>query len=158
MIYLGMTHRSKKRTRTDVEDDGRQPSRVLGNMRSNQEAPNYLSSTAVDAPETFRLRQSSMQSSVAEFRGTVSRPMDASGLPSPVSTITTTPSYETCERKNNTLIEIIIHPSHEPAPQPSQVADQQECENQEVNMAITKQMILGVCEALHISTGSYHYL
>lgn len=152
-----MTHRSKKRTRTDVDADDRQSSRVLGNMRSNQEAPNQSSSTAMDTPQPFRQRQRSMQSSGAEFRSSVAHPLDASGLPSPVSTITTSHSYETCERKNSALIEI-IHPSHEPAPQPSQVANQQECENQGVNTAITKQLIQGVCEALHISTGSYHYL
>jgi hypothetical protein len=153
-----MIHRSKKRSRTEVDADDRQSSRVLGNMRSTQgQSVNHSGSNAMDAPPTFRQRQNSMQSSGAEFRTSISRPVNASGLPSPVSTITTTPSYETCERKNSTLIEI-IHPSHEPAPRPSQVGNQQECENQEVNMAITKQIIVGVCEALQISTDSYHYL
>jgi len=158
MFFVGMTHRSKKRARGDVEADDRLSSRVLGNMRFSQGASrNQSVSNPMDAPRPFHQRQSSMQSIRAEFRSSVSRLLDAPGLPSPVSIITTTPSYDTCERKNSTLIEI-IHPSHEPAPQHSKVADQEECENQEINTAMTKQMILSVCEALHISTGSYHYL
>jgi hypothetical protein len=158
MFFVGVTHRSKKRAHSDVEADDRLSSKVLGNMRSNQRASgNQSVSNPVDAPRPFHQRQSSTQSSRAEFCSSVSRPLDASGLPSPVSTITTTPSYGTCERKNSTLIEI-IHPSHEPAPQHSLVVDPKECENQEVNTAMTKQMILGVCEALHISTSTYHYL
>jgi hypothetical protein len=157
-MVLGMTHRPKKRTRTDLEANGVQSSRVLGNMRSSKEAPGYQSSpNSMDAPPPYHQRQTSIKSSGGEFRNSISRPSNASGLPSPVLTITPTPSYETCERRNSTLIEI-IHPSHEPAPQLFHVADQPEYENYEINTAVTKQMILGACEALHISSGIYNYL
>ncbi len=157
-MVLGMTHRSMKRTRTDLEANDSNSPRVVETMRSNKGALGNQSNTnAMDAPQPFYQRQGFMGSSGAAFHNSVSRSSDASGLPSPVSTITTTPSYDTCERRNSTLI-ALIHPSHEPAPQPSHTADQREYENQEINTAITEQMIQDVCEALHISTGAYHYL
>jgi hypothetical protein len=153
-----MIHRLKKRTRTNLEANDSQSLRVFGYMISDTGAGEYQSSpTSMDAPQQHNQMQNSTQSSGAGFRNSMSHPLDVSGLPSPVSTITTTPSYETCERRNSTLIEI-IHPSHEPVPQPSLVADRPEYENQEVNTAVTEKMILGACEALQISSSAYHYL
>jgi hypothetical protein len=153
-----MCHRSKKRSRNDIDTDDSPSSRILGHVRSSQgESANYPVSNAMESPRPFHQRQSSMHSSEPEYHRNSNRPLEASGLPSPVSTITTTPSHENCERKNSKLLEI-IHPSHEPALESPHPWDQQPFENQEMNRATMRQLILDVCEALQISTDSYQYL
>jgi hypothetical protein len=158
LLFVGMAHRSKKRSRNDTDADDGPSSRIHGNMTSAQgESVNYSISGAMESPRSFHHRQSSMPSRESEYRRNSTRPLDTSGLPSPVSTITTPLSHENSDRKNSKLLEI-IHPSHEPAPESPQAWDQQVPEDQDVNRDTTRQLILDVCEDLQISFLTYQYL